>query len=149
VPWLCELVAFAAIAAVLLRIPVIYNAVFSPAKRVRRFGDDEVICGLLWSFAILGLIHGRGWVRRAFEWLPLRYLGWISFSAYLCHWRLITTVNKMHLAAPWRFPVFFVYVLAIASVSYFLLERPLSRIRVRGGHLRAAEPTLPAPVPST
>jgi peptidoglycan/LPS O-acetylase OafA/YrhL len=147
VPWLCEIVAIAALATVLLRIPLLYNAVFSPEKRVRRFGDDEVICGLLWSLAIFGLIHGRGWVRRAFEWLPLRYLGWISFSAYLCHWRLITTVNKMGLAPAARFPVFILCVLALASLSYFLIERPLSRIRVRGGHIRSAEPTLPAPIP--
>jgi peptidoglycan/LPS O-acetylase OafA/YrhL len=147
--WLCEIVAIAAIATVLLRIPVIYNAVFHPEKRVRRFGDDEIVCGILWSLAIFGMLNGCGWVRRAFEWLPLRYLGWISFSAYLCHWRLITTVNKMHLAAPWRFPVFIFFVLALSSVSYLLLERPLSRIRVRGGHVRAAAPTLPAPVVPT
>ena len=30
-----------------------------------------------WSFRI---VNGQGWIQKLFEWKPLRYVGWISFS---------------------------------------------------------------------
>jgi exopolysaccharide production protein ExoZ len=34
---------------------------------------------------VVRIVHGDGWLRRMFSWMPLRYLGNVSYSFYLVH----------------------------------------------------------------
>ena len=52
----------------------------------------------------------------------------------------------MKVPSPVRLLIFVALVVGVSTVSYFLIERPLSRLRFTRSGLRAAEPTLPAPV---
>jgi peptidoglycan/LPS O-acetylase OafA/YrhL len=137
-----EVLAIAALTISIIRIPSIYNAVFDPVNPIRKFGLDSAVCGVLWTVVLLGLLHGNGLLRGVMEWLPLRYLGLISYSAYLWHQKFLRDVDDMPLPLPLRLVVFLVVVIAVSSVSYFLIERPLSRIRFEKGRLVAARPTL-------
>lgn len=125
-----ELLAIAALLGVILRIPLVFNSLGSHSS-VGKFGYDEAVCGALWSVFILGTLLGRGWVARAMCWKPLRYVGLISFSAYLWHWKFLADVDDLPVPPVVRLCAFFAIVLAVASVSYFLLERPLLRLRPR------------------
>ncbi|HET6406899.1 MAG TPA: hypothetical protein VFG14_03380, partial [Chthoniobacteraceae bacterium] len=85
----------------------------------------------LWAIFVVGIVHGRGWLTRVIEWKPLRYLGLISLSAYLWHGKFISDFDDLPVPSPLRLIVFLIVVVAIASVSYFVLERPLMRVRPR------------------
>jgi peptidoglycan/LPS O-acetylase OafA/YrhL len=103
---------------------------------------DPVICGALWTALLLGILHGRGLMRRMLEWPPLRYLGLISYSAYLWHLKILSDVSGLHLPPQLGLLVFFAVVIAVSSVSYFLIEKPLSRMRLENGRLVAGRPAL-------
>jgi peptidoglycan/LPS O-acetylase OafA/YrhL len=114
----------------LLLVPSIHNAIFPFAKPVKAFEWESSTCGLLWSIFLLGTLHGRGFLRAAMEWMPLRYLGFISFSAYLWHRDLLRSLTGLAAPAPLRLAAFLSLVIAVSSVTHFLVERPLSRIRL-------------------
>jgi peptidoglycan/LPS O-acetylase OafA/YrhL len=129
-PWL-RLAAGIALGGVLLRIPSIYNLLFSQEDPVGKLAGDATICGALWSVFILGTIQGKGWLSTAMQWKPLRFLGLISFSAYLWHGKFVTDVDDLPVPPVLRLLAFLGIVVAVATVSYFLFERPLLRIRPR------------------
>jgi len=129
-PWL-RLAAGVAFAGILLRIPSLYNLLFSQDDPVGKLAGDAAICGTLWSVFILGTIQGKGWLSCAMQWKPLRFLGLISFSAYLWHGKFVTDVDDLPVPPVLRLLAFLGIVVAVATVSYFLFERPLLRIRPR------------------
>jgi peptidoglycan/LPS O-acetylase OafA/YrhL len=127
--WL-EIAAIAGLLAVILRLPVFFN-LLRPADPISKWAYDEPICGALWSIFILGTLLGRGWLAQALQWRPLRFLGLISFSAYLWHWKFLTDVDDLPVPQPVRLMAFLAIVVGVATVSYFLLERPLQGIRLQ------------------
>lgn len=129
-PWL-DAAAAVALVAVVLRVPAIYNAIFSSHDPVSKLAGDVPICGALWAVFLLGITLGKGVMSRAMSWAPLRYLGLISFSAYLWHVKFVADFDDMPLPPVLRLVVFLAVVIAIASVSYFLFERPLLKLRPR------------------
>jgi peptidoglycan/LPS O-acetylase OafA/YrhL len=122
-----EVAAIAALVGALLRVPSLYNLLF-PGRDIGKLAYDAPICGALWSVVILGTLHGCGWLAKMMTWAPLRYLGLISFSAYLWHWKFLSDVDDLPVPPVIRLLVFLSIVVAVSSVSYFLLERPLMRV---------------------
>jgi peptidoglycan/LPS O-acetylase OafA/YrhL len=137
--------AFTSVLLLLLRIPAFYNFVASPLKNVGKFGHDPIICGAIWSVFIVGILQGSGWLARAMEWRPLRFLGLISFSAYLWHEKFVTDVDDLPVPPILRLLAFLAIVIAVATASYFLLERPLAKIRP--AKRTPLSPTPPSPAP--
>lgn len=127
--------------AILLRLPLVNETLFAPAAIFSK-DLDPTVCGLLWSIFLLGAIQPTGLLSICMQWPPLRYLGTISFSAYLWHRKFINDIDDFPASSPVRLLVFLAVVIAVASVSYFILERPLQKLR-----LRTAPPaTSPKPV---
>lgn len=103
--------------------------------------------GTFIGLASLGLIvlivlpTARGGVWRVsvvLDWLPFRYLGMVSLSIYLWHYPVLIVFTRMHLYGPdtiagaaWNFLVVTVVSVALASVTYWLIERPALRWRPR------------------
>jgi peptidoglycan/LPS O-acetylase OafA/YrhL len=84
----------------------------------------------------------RGAIRRLLAWRPLLYLGLVSYGIYLWHHTLVTKIataiagwmtDTLGLGVSARFAVLFALGLAaataVASVSYYALERPLLRLK--------------------
>ncbi len=128
-PWL-KLASVIAALAILLRLPLVNEALFAPLAIFSK-DLDPTVCGLLWSIFLLGAIQPTGLLSAVMQWRPLRYLGMISFSAYLWHRKFINDIDDFPASSPVRLLVFLIVVIAVASVSYFVLERPLQKLRLR------------------
>jgi peptidoglycan/LPS O-acetylase OafA/YrhL len=127
-PW-SEAIAGACLAGMILRVPAVYEVVAPGEGEIKSFDNDHIFCGVLWSLFLVTMLNGSGWIRRAFEWPPLRYLGLVSYSAYLWHRGVIKLVERSSMPPVAELAVAFLSVVAVASITWFLVERPLSRIR--------------------
>ena len=88
------------------------------------------------------LVSGRaGPVGRALAWRPLCVLGIISYGVYLWHWPVIVylTPERLHVTDGWRRMIICVLVtLALAGLSYVLVERPIRRGALKGRRVPVA-----------
>ena len=99
-----------------------------------RAGDAVHLRGGLLVYALLSgtLVLAAcvpGPVRRALAIEPLRRLGLISYGVYLVHWPIFLVLDGQRTGLD-RVPLFVVRVavtLAVATASYFLLEKPIRR----------------------
>lgn len=128
--WL-EGAAVIALVVSFLRIPWFYNLAFRTVEPVFKFSHDATVCGALWAVFLLGTLGGTGWMARAMAWMPLRFMGWISFSLYLWHKKVIDEFRDLPLASPVRLLLCLLIVIGASSLSYFLLERPISKLAIR------------------
>lgn len=86
------------------------------------------------TLAIIPILFRGGWIPRVLNTPPFAFVGKLSYSLYV--WSMFAP-----LAALWLVPhgtrlhvaTSFVLVFAFATASYFLLERPLLRLRHRFG----------------
>ncbi len=103
-------------------------------------------------YVIFGYVvaNARHWSVAWLEWLPLRYLGWISYVLYLSHDFILNVVNARAPGHPWwTGPLAFVITLAFATAMRYALELPLQRLRARFRRVpEAAHPPAAGPASS-
>lgn len=89
-----------------------------------------VFFGLAWSALLLAVLHGPRWLRRPFAWAPARWVGVVSFSAYLWHMPVLDLM-RAHGLAGWPAPGWcaLLAALVVAGVSFLLFERPWRELR--------------------
>jgi peptidoglycan/LPS O-acetylase OafA/YrhL len=100
----------------------------------------DVLLGMIAAFVVIPAVFGpqdESRFRRFLQWRPVAYLGLVSYGVYLWH------NNFLEQAREWAgFPLFhgsFAMLLTIAvawaivaaSVSYFLVELPILRLKDR------------------
>jgi peptidoglycan/LPS O-acetylase OafA/YrhL len=102
--------------------------------------DHALYLGGLTLFAVLGVIVIGGValapdspVGRILALPPLVAVGRISYGVYLWHWPIFRYLHEAELGLGWRETqlVRIAVTLAAATVSYFLLERPMLKLRHR------------------
>lgn len=104
---------------------------------------DHVV--LTFGFLVVAtMLHPRSWTTRFLELAPIRYLGRLSYSIYVWHLLfLCATEPEAHITwaplvmvdqRPWRY----FGILAVAMLSYHLIEKPMIRL----GH-KLAPPATP------
>jgi peptidoglycan/LPS O-acetylase OafA/YrhL len=106
----------------------------------RLLNDDQLQVGLMaLGFAVLlwATLAGPTWLGGPWRWKPVRYLGLLTYSVYLWHWQVAEQVRHLT-AAPTgpgstvvRIATVFVFTVLIATVSYWLVERPFMQLRKR------------------
>ncbi len=115
--------------------------VFSAIAKLHVLGLS-VVCGILvYPLLLLGtMLHPGAWFTRFLELPLLRFIGRISFSLYL--WQQIlftgTYTGPKPLGILSGFPFDFAAVFALATLSYYFVEKPMIRL----GH-RLAPPASP------
>jgi peptidoglycan/LPS O-acetylase OafA/YrhL len=129
---LLELLAGCAFAAVILLIPHFWESATGRSADLMRDGKPYFLFGLLWSVFLLSFLNGRGFIRRILENHFLRFVGIVSFSAYLWHVCVLSFfADNVHTYAPLVITLVVLVTLAIAAVSHLLFERPFMRIDFR------------------
>ncbi len=128
-----ELLGFVGILGMVLLMPNIAWTVFHIknlfATVHRQFVAFGVLCGML----LFACLNGRGVLRWIFEFPPLRFFGFISFSMYLIHPMMI----NLYAASSWNLPLAGWWILAatvaLSILTFTFIERPFSKIRLASG----------------
>lgn len=96
-----------------------------------------------WRFSVIGIgivlaivpiLFRDGWIQKLLNRRPFTFVGELSYSLYV--WSMVAPLMALWLVphgSRAAVPLWFVLVFALASASYFLLEKPLLRLRHRFG----------------
>lgn len=127
-----DLSGILAFVLILLSVPFYTQSVFGV---VIDFDKAEFFLayGVLWGVILVAAKFGKGVMRWFFELRFLRFIGTISFSLYLFHIPVLKLIVRSDLGIPdnLRIYVFFICSILVAMVTYLLVERPLSKIRLK------------------
>lgn len=146
VPKTQEVLGWTALVLLILTVPSVWYAVFGGesvctnsstftdfmnADCHKLFHHRFIETSLLWGLVLLGAVNGQGWLQKLFEWKPLRYLGWISFSFYLWHPCVLMVVRNIPLSIPTEILFWLILGLTtgISHLSYRLIEVPSSKLK--------------------
>jgi len=85
---------------------------------------------LIWGLILISAKYGRGFVNKILELKLLRFIGTISFSMYLFHMLFLSFVKGSSLPEELKIYAFFILTIIFSSISFLVIERPLSKIRL-------------------
>lgn len=100
----------------------------------------------IWAYSFINyffavMIYGvarEGWFTRFLEWSPLRYLGKISYGLYIYHFPIIwfsLRISELGIPQEYVKPlsavISFFVTLLMASLSFYLMERPITNLKDR------------------
>ena len=134
--WICEVAAICSFSMSFVVMPGILQIL--PPALAPSTKATMALPGVFWAVFILTHLHGVGVVKYLFELRPLRYLGFISYSVYLshkpvihCFWLLQQWNWLPWLHYSWQIRSFaiMVAIIAVATLSFFFVERPLSKLK--------------------
>ncbi|MDB6025359.1 MAG: acyltransferase 3 [Verrucomicrobiales bacterium] len=124
----------------ILMISVRYGGLLMKDYRdVVSYALHSVLIGVI-MIQLIALSGSVMW--RWLDWAPIRYLGRISYGMYLYQQLVLWPVKKMLLSFPVAVQLAggIAVTVAIASVSYYVLERPFLKLRGKRKQMPAAVP---------
>lgn len=88
----------------------------------------SLICCVATGLIAFTLGADKGWWMRLMTWKPVRWIGLVSYTSYLVHAGVCAIVNPFSSLLLNR-TLAFILVIAYASLSWFLLEKPILQLR--------------------
>lgn len=115
---------------IIISIPYYFNFIFN--TNIKHFHHSVFfsVYALLWSLVLLAAKHGKHIITKLFEYKPLRIIGSLSFSLYLFHMPILSYFNLTNINVSVKFLLVILFSTFAATISYVLIERPLSRVRI-------------------
>lgn len=138
--------ALVATAIIVATVPAVSTALFGFRFRLNS-AEMRLLAAACWATLLFAATCGSPIVRAVLEWPALRFLGMISFSAYLFHYPIISIVAGLPIPTGMNFPLFMLLTLSLSYLTYTCIEKPLARFRLpdrsRSGGDRDAMDDLP------
>lgn len=125
-----ELLGVLSIIILVLMTPSVASIILTEKVADNYNHNQFMLFGLLWSIVVFSCVVGSGVLRKFFENPFLRYLGFISFSVYLLHVIVFGIVEKVGAEIPMRGWITLVLTVAVSHISWMLIEKPTSKIRL-------------------
>ena len=107
----------------------------------RLFSNTRSANGLDYTLSLVGSVSLLAWTLADTSWLrkllstrPMRYIGEISYTMYLIHLYVLVKVEAHVHSRALQFILVLAGTVFWASLSWFVMERPLIRFAARGGH---------------
>jgi peptidoglycan/LPS O-acetylase OafA/YrhL len=88
----------------------------------------SLICCVATGLIAFTLGAEKGWWMRLMTWKPVRWIGLISYTSYLVHTAALALIRPFSSQAL-NHALAFAFVVAYASLSWFLLEKPILQLR--------------------
>ncbi len=86
---------------------------------------------IAWGGVLIAAKYGQFGIKKILEWKAFRLLGTISYSAYLFHMIVLVLLsNATNIPENYKIYIFFLATILVAILSYVLIEKPLSKIRL-------------------
>jgi len=115
---------------IILSIPSVFNYFFHFEINIKS-GIFYIPYAIAWGNILLYIVQVPSLLRRFFEWKLLRFLGIISYSLYLLHNPiLLFFITQKASLGGFTFYIFIGVSCLLSTISYLLIERPLSRLRL-------------------
>ncbi|MFZ5657639.1 MAG: acyltransferase family protein [Pseudomonadota bacterium] len=109
----------------LLTIPSVWAAVTGRPFQIDVNHRWFTYFGVCWALVLLAVLYGPRWFSAPFAWKPMRYLGVISFSAYLWHMPVLEYLRAAGIIGGLGdLMIAITGILAVATVSFLLIEYP-------------------------
>ena len=129
-PYLFEIIGICSLFLGVVATPIVWSHLFYYVPE-GYFAKQSALLGLLWAIFLVCLVNSH-LLKRAFANTLLRKIGKISYSGYLFHVLIINTVITYVSSRDIIFiPLSIIFTIAVASVTYLLIEKPLSKIKVK------------------
>lgn len=114
---------------VFLTIPFYFKSIFG----FTMYFNESHFCSLyaiLWGIILLSAKYGKGLIVYILELRFLRFIGIISYSLYLFHMIFLSFATRKFIPSELKIYVFIITSILFSSISYLLIEKPLSKIRI-------------------
>jgi peptidoglycan/LPS O-acetylase OafA/YrhL len=95
---------------------------------------SELGYGLGYGICVLALLFGFAWLKRPFEWKPLRWIGLLSYGLYMWHLLLLQQLTPLIQSHVHHWPNILIYlsygawllflIIPCMLLLFFLVERP-------------------------
>ena len=128
-PRVASAIAWTIAGVLLLTVPSIYSSVIRPIP-LGYFQKSLLLYGVLWAVFLYMALHAEGLLRRLLTSRGLVFLGRISFSVYLLHFPILLICHKFAPGNRWVGALAIGFILGLSTLSYRVIERPLSRLRL-------------------
>jgi peptidoglycan/LPS O-acetylase OafA/YrhL len=102
---------------------------------------NEMVIALGYGFCMAALLFGYSWLKRPFEWMPLCWIGFISYGLYMWHLPLLDFFHSKVfplLGLTHKLPIYGVLwlwaalvIVPVAFASYRFIEQPWLRLASR------------------
>lgn len=121
---------------IIISIPSVYKALFLEEGVKYPLSDSiyYVPYAIVWSVILLAAKYGsKHYLQSFFSITAIRFLGIVSFSAYLFHLLVlkIAQLKQLHIPQYAQCYVFLVLVCISSLASYLILEKNLQKIRIK------------------
>ena len=128
--YLFEIIGVCSLLFAVVATPTVWSLLFYKVSE-GYFANHSALLGLLWAIFLVCLVNSH-FLKRAFANTLLRKIGKISYSGYLLHVLIINTVITYVSSREIIFaPISIILTMIIASVTYLLIEKPLSKIKLK------------------
>jgi peptidoglycan/LPS O-acetylase OafA/YrhL len=127
-----ELSALGILMIIVILIPCFYSIIIGKTIETFKFHKDFLLFGLLWSSFLLFYLNGNQHISQILSSRFLRFIGIVSFSAYLLHMPVIKIINKMILLnPPIKVVLIIILTLSLSVLSHLIIEKPFIKISIR------------------